>query len=158
MKDRSNDPSHHERTLLPRSYISLPTEHQVIAWKSTVYLICRTEECFLLMMHSTHFIYGYMASDMVKYHTNSERGNLLLPHGLLFPINSKGSFICTIPQTGGMMHIIRKSSLYGGSEFSLLISERYFTMYLTPYNRKLNVLSASLNKTFLSFFLINTIV
>ena len=29
-----------------------------------------------------------------------ERGNPLLPHGLLFPINSKGSFICTIPQTG----------------------------------------------------------
>ena len=28
-----------------------------------------------------------------------ERGNLLLPHGLLFPINSKGSFICTIPHT-----------------------------------------------------------
>ena len=25
MKDRSVDPSHHERTLLPRSYISLPT-------------------------------------------------------------------------------------------------------------------------------------
>ena len=24
MKDRSHDPSHHERTLLPRSYISLP--------------------------------------------------------------------------------------------------------------------------------------
>ena len=24
MKDQSNDPSHHERTLLPRSYISLP--------------------------------------------------------------------------------------------------------------------------------------
>ena len=24
-KDRSDDPSHHERTLLPRSYISLPT-------------------------------------------------------------------------------------------------------------------------------------
>ena len=24
MKDRSDDPSHHERTLLPRSYISLP--------------------------------------------------------------------------------------------------------------------------------------
>ena len=26
MKDRSDDPSHHERTLLPRSYISLPSE------------------------------------------------------------------------------------------------------------------------------------
>ena len=37
---------------------------------------------------------------MVKDHSDSERGNLLLPHGLLFPINSKGSFICTIPQTG----------------------------------------------------------
>ena len=30
-------------------------------------------------------------------HSDNERGNLLLPHGLLFPINSKGSFICIIP-------------------------------------------------------------
>ena len=30
-----------------------------------------------------------------------ERGNPLPPlYGLLFPISSKGSFICTIPQTG----------------------------------------------------------
>ena len=29
---------------------------------------------------------------MVKYHTDSERGNPLLPHGLLFSISSKGSF------------------------------------------------------------------
>ena len=28
------------------------------------------------------------------------RGNLLLPHGLLFPISSKRSFMCTIPQRG----------------------------------------------------------
>ena len=34
---------------------------------------------------------------MVKDHSDSEKGNLLPPHGLLFPINSKGSFICTIP-------------------------------------------------------------
>ena len=34
---------------------------------------------------------------MVEDHSDSERGNLLPPHGLLFPINSKGSFICTIP-------------------------------------------------------------
>ena len=27
MKDRSDDPSHHERTLLPRSYISLPVRN-----------------------------------------------------------------------------------------------------------------------------------
>ena len=30
---------------------------------------------------------------MVKYHTYSERGNPLPSRGLLFPINSKGSFI-----------------------------------------------------------------
>ena len=29
MKDRSDDPSHHERTLLPRSYISLPFIEQL---------------------------------------------------------------------------------------------------------------------------------
>ena len=40
---------------------------------------------------------------MVKYHTDSEIGNLLPPHGLFFLINNKGSFICTIPQTG--LHI-----------------------------------------------------
>ena len=33
---------------------------------------------------------------MVKNLSDSERGNPLPPHGLLFPINSKGSFICTI--------------------------------------------------------------
>ena len=37
---------------------------------------------------------------MVKDHSDSEKGNPLPPHRILFPINSKGSFICTIPQTG----------------------------------------------------------
>ena len=37
---------------------------------------------------------------MVKDHSDSERENPLLPHGLLFPINSKGSFICTICGVG----------------------------------------------------------
>ena len=48
------------------------------------------------------FIYGYMASDiiMVKDHSDSEKGNPLPPHRLLLSINSKGSVICTIPQTG----------------------------------------------------------
>ena len=55
---------------------------------------------FYLTTHSTHFIYGYMVSDMVKDDSDSERGNPLPPlHGLLFPVNSKGSFICIIPQT-----------------------------------------------------------
>ena len=29
MKDRSDDPSHHEQTPLPRSYISLPKQNQI---------------------------------------------------------------------------------------------------------------------------------
>ena len=49
--------------------------------------------------HNTFYLRLYGVNHMVKYHTDSERGNPLLPHGLLFPINSKGSFICTIPQT-----------------------------------------------------------
>ena len=58
------------------------------------------KEMFYLTMHSTHFIlWLYGIRHMVKDHSDSERGNPLPPHGLLFPINSKGSFICTIPQT-----------------------------------------------------------
>ena len=42
----------------------------------------------------------YDIRHMVKDHSDSEKGNLLPPHRLLLSINSKGSFICTIPQTG----------------------------------------------------------
>ena len=34
---------------------------------------------------------------MVKDHSDSEKGNPLPPYRLLLSINSKGSFICTIP-------------------------------------------------------------
>ena len=37
---------------------------------------------------------------MVKDNSDSEKGNSHPPHRLLFPINSKGSFICTISHTG----------------------------------------------------------
>ena len=80
----------------------------------------RRKEMLYLTTHATHFIYGYMegkkegnalfndalntfylqlygVGHMVKDHSDSERGN---PLPLLFLINSKGSFICTIPQTG----------------------------------------------------------
>ena len=42
----------------------------------------------------------HFVRQMVKDHSDSERGNSLLPHGLLFFISMKGSFICTIPHTG----------------------------------------------------------
>ena len=44
---------------------------------------------------NTFYLRLYGVRHMVKDHSDSEKGNLLL-----FPINSKGSFICTIPQTG----------------------------------------------------------
>ena len=49
---------------------------------------------------NTFYLRLYGVRHMVKDHSDCERGNSLSPYGLLFPINSKGSFICTIPQTG----------------------------------------------------------
>ena len=49
---------------------------------------------------NTFYLRLYGVRHMVKDHSDSERANLLPPHGLLFPISSNGSFICTIPQTG----------------------------------------------------------
>ena len=49
---------------------------------------------------NTFYLRLYGVRHMVKDHSNSEKGNLLPPHRLLLSINSKGSFICTIPQTG----------------------------------------------------------
>ena len=49
---------------------------------------------------STFYLRLYGVRHIVKDHSDSEKGNPLPPHRLLLPINSKGSFICTIPQTG----------------------------------------------------------
>ena len=68
---------------------------------------------------------------------------------------TKGSGVCN--PLCGMVHIkeplllIGKSRPCGGSGFPLSLSEWSFTICLSPYNRKQNVLSASLNKTFPSF-------
>ena len=49
---------------------------------------------------NTFYLRLYGVRHMVKDHSDSEEGNPLPPHRLLLSINSKGSFICTIPQTG----------------------------------------------------------
>ena len=49
---------------------------------------------------NTFYLRLYGIRHMVEDHSEKERGNLLLPHGLHFPTSSKGSFICIIPQTG----------------------------------------------------------
>ena len=72
-------------------------------WLRTILLVRkeREREMFYLTTHSTHFINGYMASDIwLRTILDSEKGNPLPPHRLLLSINSKGSFIRTIPQTG----------------------------------------------------------
>ena len=51
----------------------------------------RERKMFYLTTHSTHFIYGYMASDIWLRTILIVRKETLI---------SKGSFICTIPQTG----------------------------------------------------------
>ena len=42
---------------------------------------------------NTFYLRLYGVRYMVKDHSDSETGNPLLPHGLLFPISTKGSFI-----------------------------------------------------------------
>ena len=49
---------------------------------------------------NTFYLRLYGVGHMVKDHSDSERGNPLPPHRLLFSISSKGYFICIIPQTG----------------------------------------------------------
>ena len=46
---------------------------------------------------NTFYLRLYGVRHMVKDHSDSEKGNPLPPHRLLLSINSKGSFICTIP-------------------------------------------------------------
>ena len=60
------------------------------------------KEMFYLTMYSTQFFLQlYGVGHMVTDNSDSKKGNLLLPlHKLFFFIISKGSFICTIPQTG----------------------------------------------------------
>ena len=79
MKNRSDDPSHHEQILVGR------TKEGNILFNDAL---------------NTFYLQLYGVRHMVKDHSDRDIGNLLLPHGLLFSINSKDSFICTIPQTG----------------------------------------------------------
>ena len=62
---------------------------------------------FYLMTHSTHFylrLYG--VGHIVKDHSDSESRNLLLPHGILFTINSKGSFNAQSHRQASTYHIL----------------------------------------------------
>ena len=70
--------------------------------KQIISLITKKRERNILFNDAlnTFYLRLYGIRHMVKDHSDSEKGNLLPPHKLLLLINSKGSFICTIPQTG----------------------------------------------------------
>ena len=60
---------------------------------------------------------------MVKDHSDSKIGNPLPLHGLLFSINSKGSFICTIPPlivTFNKKYVVHKEKVDGYVDCSSL--------------------------------------
>ena len=65
---------------------------------------CRSMEMLEMFLFNDtlmrFYFWLYGVRHMVKDHSDSEKGNPLPPHRILFPINSKGSFLCTIPQTG----------------------------------------------------------
>ena len=94
MKDRSDDPSQHERML----YIQTTAIIHILC----MYVRTRERDRNVLFNDAlnTFYLRLYGVRHMVKDHSDSEKGNPLPPHRLLLSINSKGSFICTIPQTG----------------------------------------------------------
>ena len=63
---------------------------------------------------NTFYIRLYGVRHMVKDHSDSEKGNLLPPHRLLLSINSKGSFICTIPHKKLYILIILRVQVVNG--------------------------------------------
>ena len=73
---------------------------------------------------NTFYLRLYGVRHMVKDHSDSEKGNPLPAHGLLFPINSKGSFICTIHYTTLHYTILH----YSMPSYNIL---HYTTLYYT---------------------------
>ena len=101
MKDQSDDPSLHERMRYDGA-MSRPIEDdpQLLTHSSELLWVERERNVLFNDALNTFYLRLYGVRHMVKDHSDSEKGNPLPPHRLLFLIISKGSFICTIPQTG----------------------------------------------------------
>ena len=69
-------------------------------------LVLKKEEGNVLFNNALNTLYLrlYGVGHMVKDHSDSEKGNPLPPHWLLFPINSKGSFIIMHHPTDRIAH------------------------------------------------------
>ena len=80
----------------------------------------RKEGIFLFnYAHNTFYLWLYGVTHMVKDHSDSERGNPLPPHRLLFPISSKGSFICRLDNTYHSLCYTSRGELTGTRNSSM---------------------------------------
>ena len=113
MKDRSDDTSHHERTFLPQSYISL-----LFIGKTNSYIFIPSIIWWIDPSWG-----GPIELFLVPDLCNKGR------RGMCYPI-------CGMMHTKEPLLLIRKSSPCGGSGFPLSLSEWSFTICPTPYNRK----------------------
>ena len=103
MRDRSYIPSHHDRCSTPVSPQTLTKPYAMMLlnkYSSILLGFWRERNVLFNDALNTFYLRLYGVRHMVKDHSDSEKGNPLPPHRLLLSINSKGSFICTIPQTG----------------------------------------------------------
>ena len=134
MNDRSDDPSHHERTLLTRCFISLPSGIDVglIRKKNKSELICYHEALGTKMrsMHTdpTQVTGGSNLRTSCWYYFSFQP--------VLHNWCNKGYAICGMVLIKEPLLLIGKSSLCGGSGFPFSLSEWSLTICLTPYNRR----------------------
>ena len=93
MEDRSDDLLHHEWTLHHGATYRSMVMRNITLVSHTRWIPKEMEGNVLFNdALNTFYLRLYGIRHMAKDHSDSERGNLLPPHGLLFPISSKGSF------------------------------------------------------------------
>ena len=130
MMDQSNDPRSHVRTLLPRSYILLPKVSSEVERSLMVRWVVGS------ILHGVDPLSYFSFQPVLHNWCNKGRG-------MCYPV-------CGMVHIKEPLLLIGKSSLCGGSRFPFSLSDWSLTICLMPYNHRSNVLSASLNKTFLS--------
>ena len=129
MKDRFEDPSHHERTLLPRSYISLPIIFDTAPSKPETEISVMTFKRSLMVrwvvgsiLHGVDPLSYFSFQPVLHDWCNKGRG-------MCYPV-------CGMVHIKEPLLLIDKSSLCGGSGFPFSLSEWSLTICLTPYNRR----------------------
>ena len=78
----------------------------------------------------TFYLRLYGIAHMVKDDLDNERGNPLQPHGLLFPICSKGSFICTVLIYFGLVFLLLRNICFSASCVCVYV---YVCVYMCVY-------------------------